>query len=279
MFLRTFSITEKYLSTVLNKKLKADSGIVEKDKRGKHPPVNTTPLEVLKSVRSHIEKFPRYESHYSREKSKREYLGSEINITTMFRMYTDECDERGIQKCSEWKYREVFSKEFNLSFHPPTNDTCDICDKYMVLEKQSTAEEEKLNLAKMKESHLKEADNRYKLKAEDKIRSKGNAKETVVMMDMQKCLPTPSLKNCQSFYLRKLWVLNETIYDATSNESYCMMWDETIGARGGNEVASCVLKWCLKFLNSDTNYLTIWSDNCTGQNRNIMIALCYSWLV
>lgn len=25
--------------------------------------------------------------------------------------------------------------------------------------------------------------------------------------------------------------------------------------------------------------MTIWSDNCTGQNRNIMIALCYSWFV
>lgn len=99
------------------------------------------------------------------------------------------------------------------------------------------------------------------------------------MMDMQKCLPTPSLKNCQSFYLRKLWVLNETIYDSTSNESYCMMWDETPGARGGNEVASCILKWCLRYLNSETKSLTVWSDNCTGQNRNIMIALCYSWLV
>lgn len=57
------------------------------------------------------------------------------------------------------------------------------------------------------------------------------------------------------------------------------MWDETLGARRGNEVASCILKWGLRYLNSETKSLTIWSDNCTGQNRNILIALCYSWLV
>lgn len=90
----------------------------------------------------------------------------------------------------------------------------------------------------MKESHLKEANSRYRLKSEDKDKSKNNAHEKVLMTDMQKCLPTPSLKNSQSFYLRKFWVLNETIYDSTSNESYCMMWNETLGARGGNEVAS-----------------------------------------
>lgn len=44
MFLNTFFITEKYLSTVLNKKLSANSGIVTSDKREKHPPANTTPL-------------------------------------------------------------------------------------------------------------------------------------------------------------------------------------------------------------------------------------------
>lgn len=170
MFLNTFSVTEKYLSTVLNKKLSGNSGIVTSDKRGKHPLANTTPLEVIEGVRSHINMFPRYESHYSREKNKREYLGSEINITTMFKMYGDECNERGNTKCSEWKYREIFNKEFNLSFHPPTNDTCDICDKYMVLEKQSSNEEENLNLARMKESHLKEASSRYRLKTEDKDR-------------------------------------------------------------------------------------------------------------
>lgn len=29
----------------------------------------------------------------------------------------------------------------------------------------------------------------------------------------------------------------------TLKERHCLMWDETIGARGGNEIASSILKW------------------------------------
>lgn len=69
---------------MLDKNLSANSGIVASDKRGKHPPANTLQC-------SHILKFPKCESHYSREKSKREYLGSEINRIAKFKMYSDEC--------------------------------------------------------------------------------------------------------------------------------------------------------------------------------------------
>ena len=55
----------------------------------------------------------------------------------------------------------------------------------------------------------------------------------IVMVDLQKCLPTPFLTNSQSFYLKKLWALNYTIYDPVSKNSYCMMYDESDGAHGG----------------------------------------------
>ena len=55
----------------------------------------------------------------------------------------------------------------------------------------------------------------------------------VVMVDYQKCLTTPFLTNSQSFYLRTLWALNYAIYYPVSKNSYCMMYDESDGARGG----------------------------------------------
>lgn len=101
------------------------------------------------------------------------------------------------------------------------------------------------------------------------------------MVDLQKCLPTPYLTNGQSFYLRKLWTLNLTIHDDTLNKATCVLWDETKGGRGGNEIASCVLKWALQLKETEPNIeeLSIWSDNCAGQNRNFMIVTLYMWLL
>nr|CAH7735264.1 unnamed protein product [Callosobruchus chinensis] len=99
------------------------------------------------------------------------------------------------------------------------------------------------------------------------------------MMDLQKCLPTPCLTNSRSFYLRKLWTLNLTIHCDTTGQSYCLLWDETKGQRGGNEIASCIIKWAQQNITEQVQELTIWSDNCSGQNRNKMKILAYMWLL
>lgn len=96
---------------------------------------------------------------------------------------------------------------------------------------------------------------------------------------MQKCLRTPLMTNCQSFYLRKLWVLNETLHDDTSNKSYCMMSNETLGGRGANVVSSCLIEWAMNYLDPSIKEITIWSDNCSGQNRYIVMIYCYFWLL
>nr|CAI5837837.1 unnamed protein product [Callosobruchus analis] len=88
------------------------------------------------------------------------------------------------------------------------------------------------------------------------------------MIDLQKCLPTPELTNSQSFYCLKLWTYNLVIHDSTIQKAYCMMWDESIAGRGGNEVASCVLKWAeICNIPETVRDLIIWSDNCPSQNK------------
>lgn len=59
------------------------------------------------------------------------------------------------------------------------------------------------------------------------------------------------------------------------------MWDETTGARGGCEIASCLYKWARENLltNDKIEELTIWSDNCGGQNRNYIMISFYFWLL
>ncbi|XP_046677553.1 uncharacterized protein LOC124365607 [Homalodisca vitripennis] len=84
------------------------------------------------------------------------------------------------------------------------------------------------------------------------------------MADLQKCLPTPALTNCQSFYLRKLWTLNYTIDDSSGKKTWCMIWNETTAGRGGSEMASCLFTWANEELNkSSIDTLTVLNPDCT----------------
>lgn len=282
MFLNTFVISEQFVTTTLSKFCES-SNIVNPDQRGKHVPANKTPAETIEYIKKHILSFPRYTSHYSRSRSKREYLGPELNVAKMYSLFVAHCKAEGLcdDKISkEWLYRKTFNEEFNLAFYLPSNDTCDTCDKFESILRHEANLEEKAKIEKIRSDHLKDADERYARKRRDKESSKNsNGKSITLMLDMQKCLPTPLLTNTQSFYLRKLWVLNETLHDDTSNKSYCMIWDETEGARGPNEVGSTIIEWVLNYMPPSTREITIWSDNCAGQNRNIFLVYCYFWLL
>lgn len=92
-FLNTLSISQQTVDTAIKKK--KEGGIVTPDKRGRHQPVNKISEDVPQNVRNHISKFPTYESHYSRERTKKKYLGNHLNISRMYRLYLEECSESG----------------------------------------------------------------------------------------------------------------------------------------------------------------------------------------
>nr|CAI5846436.1 unnamed protein product [Callosobruchus analis] len=274
-FLNTLSISHQTVETAIKKK--KGGGIVTPDKRGKHEPVNKIPEEVRNSVRTHIAKFPTYESHYCREKTKKRYLGNHLNISKMYSLYLEDCEEKGRRNdeiAKEWLYSDIFNYEYNYSFKSPDTDTCDICDRYKIRLQDASSSDLRIRLQTEYDHHLKDANDRYMLKAEDKKKSRTYIlQQKVVMIDLQKCLPTPELHNYQSFYSLKLWIFTLTIHDSTIERSFCMMWDEGVASRGGNEVSSCLIKW----LENNVSTEVIWSDNCPSQNRNILMIMCYFW--
>lgn len=130
------------------------------------------------------------------------------------------------------------------------------------------------------EAHLEESKRRYTLKREDTRMSKTTPTHKVLTGDLQKCLPTKMLTNCISFYKRKLLTLNFTLYDSSNNAVHCMMWDETKAGRGRNEMASAILKWADNVIPaSHVSEITLWSDNCYGQNKNMSIIMCFFWIM
>lgn len=51
------------------------------------------------------------------------------------------------------------------------------------------------------------------------------------------------------------------------------IWNESIASRGGQEVASCLLKHLKSHIPENTKHVILWSDSCGGQNRNIKVTL------
>lgn len=88
-------------------------------------------------------------------------------------------------------YRKCFNTEFNLQFKKPSADASDKCNWFTVTLKNSQNNE--ISLIKQEyDNHLKETDMRFKLKKTEKENNR-NLKDSlkVVILDLQKCLPTP----------------------------------------------------------------------------------------
>ncbi|KAK3929732.1 Nuclear receptor coactivator 3 [Frankliniella fusca] len=86
MFIQTLGISDCWVETSLKKCQRGDGQ--SPDKRGKHKNrVNRVPEGTLASVRRHINMFARVPSHYTRERTKREYLEPHIkSVERMNRM-------------------------------------------------------------------------------------------------------------------------------------------------------------------------------------------------
>lgn len=161
----------------------------------------------------------------------------------------------------------------NIKFKKPKLDTCGACDKFKSLHDVSQEIESNSNIKQIKqdwEEHQTRAEIAYQSKKNDKMFAAENSNDVkVCTFDLQQCLPTPYLRSGFSFYKRQLWTFNLTIHDCTTKIANCFMWHEAISSRGGNQVASCLLKYIQNlFENHDYKHIIFYSDSCGGQNKN-----------
>lgn len=274
MFLSTLDLTVKKVRIIVEKKRTSNSNICPDDARGKHTNHPKISEEEKNIIRRHIEMFPSFESHYSREQTAKKYLASDLSISKMYKLYVEYCQDHSKIPRNEFMYRKIFVEEYNISFKKPYNDTCATCDKYELLLKSVKDVDEKLRIENQKMEHLNLADSACKEKRRDKLACKTNPNLLVVSFDLQKCLPTPYLKSSISFYKRKLWTLNLTIYEThgNTNSAKCYLWNETIAQRGGQEIASCLHTY-INNVPPHINEIIMYSDCCPGQNKNILISV------
>ncbi|XP_052122519.1 uncharacterized protein LOC127749229 [Frankliniella occidentalis] len=275
MFLQTFSISEAWTKTVV-KKLKAGNGhVISPDMRGRHnkvaPEVHQKNTE---NVEEHIKLFKAVPSHFCRAKSQRKYLPTTLNISKMYRLYRVWMSKvkPNDQVKAETFYRSVFNTKFNLGFHKPKKDMCDMCSVFDLCNAAQKAKlQEKFDM------HLKHKNDAKVARKADREYAQ-EKKDTVcyAIYDLQKTLCVPNLDIGEVYYKRKLSMYNFTIYNVIEHQGFCYTWNESEARKGANEIATSVLLFIEMMANRGVKEIIFWSDNCSGQNKNKYLFSMYT---
>ena len=121
-----------------------------------------------------------------------------------------------------------------------------------------------------KSLHLRKVEQARQCFADDK--GLASTESYVMTFDLQKALPFPKLTTSTAYYKRNLYVYNFGIFSFNLRKSFMYMWNETEGGKESQELASCVVHH-LKMHASTHSKIILYSDSCTGQNRNIKMSL------
>lgn len=113
----------------------------------------------------------------------------------MYNLYIEKCQEASVVPAKSHLYRIIFNTEFNLDFHVPKKDRCDICMEYDEQKYANTLNEQlqqKYNLyLKDKQETQEKRDSDRKLVDDTKA---------VICFDLQNVLTCPR-GNISNFFL------------------------------------------------------------------------------
>ncbi|CAG9765767.1 unnamed protein product [Ceutorhynchus assimilis] len=266
-FLATLNISSRTVRTAVSKS--SETGIIKPDLRGKKSPPQKNPENVKNVIREHIKSIPVVSSHYCRTTTKRNHLPPNLSEKRLYEDYKLSCEDRDVVPEKFSITRNVFVTEFNLGFHRPKKDRCDLCTKFSSLEEQ-----EKFPLQEEYDLHLIRKQEARDHKKDDKERSKVNNSFASYTMDMEKVLVTPSLNVGKLYYAQKLKTYNFTVYNLATSEATNYIWHEGVGTKGSAEIATCL--WhVLHNLDPFVKDIIFYSDTASGQNRNCINAAMF----
>lgn len=257
----------------------AGSGVPTDDGRQRNSSRQPVSQEHLSYIKQHILSFPAYSSHYTREKSSRLYLSSDLSIRRMYELYQNKCAVDNLVPVHYNTYRMVFNS-YNLSFRSPKTDTCGRCDRLRMQIKTETDDSKKEELQITLKNHQDAGQRVYDEKRNDVILSETDPTVRTCSFDLQKQLATPHLRNGEAFYSRQLYTYNMTVFASYlgENAASCYLWDETKGKRGSQEIGSCLLK-DLHGIPSTVKTVIYYSDRCSGQNNNKTIVFLFTYFI
>ena len=243
------------------------SGVPLEHRQGKHKK-KVISERAKNFVRNHINSFPRLPSHYCRNNINKEYLEGCLNISKMYRMYLEKCDEVGEEPVKQHLYTQIFNYDFNLAFQQPKKDLCDLCQEYEAAQKVEVDE----GLLNKYKEHICEKN----ATREERNKDRDN-NDVVVCFDLENVVTLPKANVSSFYYKRKLSLFNLAAHCSMNKQGYCAKWTENMASRGGNEISSALFATLKRIIhdNPEIKRMT-WSDSCVSQNKNsfMSMALC-----
>lgn len=216
-FLSTLAITERMMRGSIKKV--TDEGTVEVKKRGGRVlSLKERDAKIRRLVNSHIDRFPRMESHFCRANTDREYLSSDLSLTRIHKMFCDDEDANEGVSVSRTHYLKLF-RERNLSFHHPKKDQCSLCNTYRTGDQAS-----KERLYEKYISHIREKQKVREIKKRCKEEATKSSVVASLVFDLEQVFSFPMSQESLVFYKRRLSAFNFTIYDLASKDCDCFYW-------------------------------------------------------
>ena len=247
-----------------------NTGAVPKENRGGDKKSHKS-LKKKESIRNFIGNLRGKESHYNRSKSKRIYLGADLSITKLHKMYNSKCEET--LKSSLSMFARVFRKDFNIGFSSPASDCCGMCMRLKHQMKHEKDPKKKSNAMLQYRMHTRRAKAFFELMRENPDSSR------TFCFDLQQVQPLPRTPISDAFYAHQISYYAFCCVDITSRSPTFYTWCENLAGRGSVQIGSALLNY-LESLNLDEiKVLRLFCDGCGGQNKNShIIHALYYWL-
>lgn len=158
-------------------------------------------LAKTRSIIQFVQKCRRYEIHYCRGKTKRQYFPSELSINKMYRMYCDENTDSSLHVKGSY-FRHVFNNNFNIGFKALATDICSTCQMLKEKIKFENDPNKKRALMIQLTLHKRRAKASYNLLKDDR-RNLLN-----MSFDCQKNMAMPKVFDQAAYFSRQISLYN-----------------------------------------------------------------------
>lgn len=240
------------------KKLKKRPSLYRKEKGNKKKPFEIE----NQSIHEFLDSLPTMEAHYCRASSTKNYLLSEwTSKEELYRFYKKEwCGPKNIQPLSGTTFKKAFESK-NMALFRPKKDECEICNKF----KEGYISEEDYSLHTSR-----------KMEARKELEKDKENEKFLYTVDVQAVLLSPKSNISSLYYKTKLCVHNLCYFDLNNKDGFCYLWHEGEGGLNAEEFSSCfhffIENQVIPFIGEEKRKVVFWSDGCTYQNRNSLLA-------
>lgn len=208
-----------------------------------------------------LKEFPKLPSHYCRKETTRLYLQTDITSKAQFyNIYVEKCGKEGKQPLSRFTFDRQLKKQ-KISLYAPKKDQCDTCTAY----KHGNLKKESYDTHRLLKERAREEKARDKLCAQEK-------QVHVLCVDVMAVKLLPLIEASSAYFRMKLAIHNYSTYNLATHDGYCCWFTEIETRLTSSTFASILVNEIERLLEQQVLDVIIYSDGCTNQNRNCVMA-------